>query len=396
MAPQDGLVSPAYVVARAFPETNAAYFVYLFRTAGYMREVDIFSRGIVPDRNRLYWESFKQIPSVFPPPDEQKLIVRFLDWHGAQTGKLLRAKRKLLALLNEQKQAIIHRAVTRGLDPNVELNPSGLPWLGDVPVGWGVTRLRNISARVTSGSRGWARYAADSRNISARVTSGSRGWSRYAADSGPLFIRIANLSRNSLYLRFHDTVRLALPSSELGEATRTRVNSGDLLLSITAFIGSVAVAPDNIGDAYVSQHVACCRLVADVNSRWVGYVLLSPIGQTHGALAMYGGTKQGLSLGDVKNYVVLLPPREAQDQIVDWIDRSTDRLSRQIGLVETEISAIREFRTRLIADVVTGKLDVRATAASLPEAIESAIDDEPDDADLEEGEDAPEDEEAAA
>jgi len=191
-------------------------------------------------------------------------------------------------------------------------------------------------------------------------------------------------------------VRLALPSSELGEATRTRVNSGDLLLSITAFIGSVAVAPDNIGDAYVSQHVACCRLVADVNSRWVGYVLLSPIGQTHGALAMYGGTKQGLSLGDVKNYVVLLPPREAQDQIVDWIDRSTDRLSRQIGLVETEISAIREFRTRLIADVVTGKLDVRATAASLPEAIESAIDDEPDDADLEEGEDAPEDEEAAA
>lgn len=287
IAPVDGLVSPAYVVARPFAETDAAYYTYVFRTAAYMREVDTFSRGIVPDRNRLYWESFKQMPSVYPPLDEQRLIVRFLDWHGAQTAKLIRAKKKIIALLNEQKQAIIHRAVTRGLDPNVRLKPSGIPWLGDVPEGWEVKRLRSVSNHVTSGSR---------------------GWSRYASDHGPLFIRIANLSRTGLHLRFDDVVRLSLPEKETGEATRARAVANDILVSITAYIGSVAVVPKGIGEAFVSQHVACCRVAHNVNPRWIGYVLLSPIGQTHGFLSMNGGTKHGLSLDDVKNYVVVLPP----------------------------------------------------------------------------------------
>ena len=105
IAPADGLVSPAYVVARPFAETDTAYYAYLFRTAAYMREIDVFSRGIVPDRNRLYWESFKQMPSVYPPIEEQRLIVRFLNWHGGQVARLVRAKKKLIALLNEQKQA---------------------------------------------------------------------------------------------------------------------------------------------------------------------------------------------------------------------------------------------------------------------------------------------------
>jgi type I restriction enzyme S subunit len=376
IAPADGLVSPAYVVARPFPEADAAYYAYLFRTAAYMREIDVFSRGIVPDRNRLYWESFKQMPSVYPPLDEQRLIVRFLDWHGAQTAKLVRAKKRIIALLNEQKQAIIHRAVTRGLDPNAKLKPSGIPWLGDVPEGWEVKRLRNIS-----------------RNI----TSGSRGWSRYAADQGPLFIRIANLSRTGLHLRFDDVVRLALPAAELGEAARTRTSAGDLLLSITAYIGSVAIVPDGIGEAYVSQHVACCRLIPQVNTRWIGYVLLSPVGQAHGTLSMYGGTKQGLSLDDVKNYVVLLPPLEFQDDIADWIDKSTRQISNSISAVEQEIALIQEFRTRLIADVVTGKLDVRSAAASLPDVTDiEPVDDLAEVDDLEEAIDATENEEVAA
>lgn len=143
VAPSDGLVSPAYVVARPHPETNSAYYAYLFRTAPYMREVDVFSRGIVPDRNRLYWESFKQMPSPYPPLDEQRLIVRFLDRHGAQTAKFIRAKKQLIALLNEQKQAIIHDAVTRGLDPNVKLKSSSIPWLGDVPEGWALRKIRH-------------------------------------------------------------------------------------------------------------------------------------------------------------------------------------------------------------------------------------------------------------
>ena len=83
VAPVEGLVSPAYVVARPFPETEARYFNYLFHTNVYMNEVDKYSRGIVKDRNRLYWDEFKQMPSAFPPTNEQKTIAHFLDANAA-------------------------------------------------------------------------------------------------------------------------------------------------------------------------------------------------------------------------------------------------------------------------------------------------------------------------
>ena len=79
VVPVDGLVSPAYIVARPYDGVHTPYFAYLFRTNAYRREVEYYSRGIVPDRNRLYWESFKQLPSIVPPTAEQKLIARFLD-----------------------------------------------------------------------------------------------------------------------------------------------------------------------------------------------------------------------------------------------------------------------------------------------------------------------------
>lgn len=344
VVPTDGLVSPAYVVARPFAEAYAPYYAYLFRTAAYMGEVDNYSRGIVKDRNRLYWESFKQIFSAVPPLEEQRAIVRFLDWHGSLTAKLIRAKRRLIALLNEQKQAIVHRAVTRGLDPSARLVPSGVSWLEDIPEGWELKRLRQICKRVTSGSR---------------------GWSRYAADDGPLFVRIANLSRTGLHLRFDDVVRLRLPQSELAEASRSRIEAGDLLISITAFIGSVAVAPDDLGDAYVSQHVSCCKLDGSVEPRWVGYVLLSPVGQTHGALSMYGGTKQGLSLDDVKDYPVLLPPRRLQSELSAWIDAQTQQISSTMDAIEREVLLLQELRARTISDAVSGQLDVRTVVATL-------------------------------
>lgn len=154
VVPLDGFVSPAYVVARPYPDVDARYFAYLFRTANYMRKVEIYSRGIVPDRNRLYWESFKQIFSPVPPVDEQRLIARFLDAYGALMARLIRAKQRLIKLLEEQKQAIILRAVTRGLDETVRLGPSGIRWLGDVPEHWELISLGAAATSIQTGAFG--------------------------------------------------------------------------------------------------------------------------------------------------------------------------------------------------------------------------------------------------
>ena len=97
-------------------------------------------------------ERSKGLPSRSPPPAEQAAIVRFLDWSNGRLERAIRAKRKVIALLNEQKQAIIYRAVTRGLAPTVPLKPSGIPWLGDIPQHWETVRNMSLFAhRVEAG-----------------------------------------------------------------------------------------------------------------------------------------------------------------------------------------------------------------------------------------------------
>jgi type I restriction enzyme, S subunit len=148
VCPVDGLVSPAYVVARPYPGVEPRYFAALFRTGEYMAEIDSASRGIVKDRNRLYWDQFKQMRSPWPPEAEQAAIVRFLDWATGRLERAIRAKRKVISLLTEQKQAIIHSAVTQGLDPTVPLKPSGVEWIGSIPKHWEVLSLKRVLRRL--------------------------------------------------------------------------------------------------------------------------------------------------------------------------------------------------------------------------------------------------------
>ena len=291
----------------------------------------------------IYSSQLKYFWLTLPSLPEQAAIVRYLDETDEKIHAYIGAKQRLIALLEEQRQAVIHKAVTRGLDPNVKLKRSGVEWLGDVPEHWEECRLRNVVSQVTTGSR---------------------GWSSYAAETGPLFIRVANLNRGSLTLRFDDVVRLELPQTS--EAARTRITPGDILVSVTAYIGSVGVVPDDFEEAYVSQHVARCQPLPGINSQWLGNVLLSEIGQTHGQISLYGGTKDGLSLGDVKNYPMLLPPPEEQINIVKFIEKSSASIADTIMRSRFQIELMEEYRTRLIADVITGQLDVRKAAEELP------------------------------
>lgn len=341
-----GIVSPAYIVQRPRAGQNPLYFHHLLRTPGFATEAERWSYGMTSDQWSLRPQHFKMIRCPSPPADEQAAIVRFLGHADRRIRLSIAAKQKMIRLLREQKAAIVHHAVTRGLNPNAPMKASDIDWLGDIPAHWALKRLRHIS-----------RF----------ITSGSRGWSSYAADDGPAFVRIGNLTRSSIELRREGMMRLALPEGAASEAPRTRIQANDVLLSITAYIGSVAVAPDDIGEAYVSQHVGLARLDSGDNPQWVAYCLLSPVGQTHGALSMNGGTKQGLSLDDVKNYPVLVPPRDEQDRIVLEIGRATIEVDRAIATADAEIDLLGEYRARLVTDIVTGKLDVRAAAAALPD-----------------------------
>jgi type I restriction enzyme S subunit len=359
--PVDGLVSPAYVVARPLEGCNALYFSYLFRTAAYQQEVNNASRGIVSDRNRLYWVDFKPLPSVVPPPEEQAAVVRFLGHANRRIDLAIQAKKKLIVLLNEQKQAIIHQAVTRGLDSNVRLKPSGVGCLRDVPEHWEHKRLKTLSVFITSGSRGWARFY---------------------SDSGSIFLRIGNISTSSIDLRLDRISYVTPPADTEGERTRAKAN--DILLSITAQIGAVGIVPTGFGEAFVNQHTALIRLRSGISvPRWVAYVLLSRFGKEQCQLLTNGGTKVGLTLDDVRCLSIICPPVEEQVRIVSEIEKRSGALNTSIAHTEREIALIQEYRTRLISDVVTGKLNVREAARHLPDETEELNTLEADNGDVE-------------
>jgi len=146
-----GIISPAYVVQRPREGAYPRYLHYLLRTPAFAKEAERWSYGITSDMWSLRPEHFKMIYGCLPSLPEQTAIVRYLDYVDRRVRRLVRAKQKLIWLLTEQKQAIIHRAVTRGLDPNVRLKPSGVEWLGDVPEHWEVLAIRRCSKTVKTG-----------------------------------------------------------------------------------------------------------------------------------------------------------------------------------------------------------------------------------------------------
>ncbi len=334
-----------------------------------------FVTGATRQRVNLQSTSERQI--LLPPLDEQRLIVRFLDWHGAHTAKLVRAKKRIIALLNEQKQAIIHRAVTSGLDPNAKLKPSGIPWLGDVPEGWEVKRLRRLATKFGSG-----------------VTP-KGGATGYTAD-GVMFLRSQNIHFDGLRLR--DVARIPRATHEAMKGTQ--VQACDVLLNITgASIGRACAVPVSFAeDANVNQHVCIIRVNRDeVVPEFLAAVISTRVMQREIRFEQNGASREGLTLDAIKSFAIPLPPLSDQRQILDSIKLDASQWDAVAVRFEREITLIQEFSTRLIADVVTGKLDARAAAASLPEVTEmEPIDDLTEGDDLDEVADDAESEEAAA
>jgi type I restriction enzyme, S subunit len=137
------------------------------------------------------------------------------------------------------------------------------------------------------------------------------------------------------------------------------VRANDVLISITAYIGSVAVIDDTL-DAYVNQHIALTRPALDrVSPRWITYCFLSAIGKSQFQQLLYGGTMDGLGLDDVRNLIASLPPVKEQTAIVEFLDKESAKTDSLIAKIGEGIGKLKEYRTALISAAVTGKIDVR-------------------------------------
>ncbi|MNL46973.1 EcoKI restriction-modification system protein HsdS [compost metagenome] len=167
------------------------------------------------------------------------------------------------------------------------------------------------------------------------------------------------MTRDDITLDLSDIQRVVVPPGSEGE--RTGVRPGDVLFSITAYLGSVAVVPANLGLAYVSQHVALARLnKKKLLPEWLAYVAKSIVGKTYLEMQGYGGTNVQLSLDDVANLPVTVPPIREQEAIVQFVRTETAKLEAMTEQAQQATALLQERRTAVISAAVTGKIKVTA------------------------------------
>jgi type I restriction enzyme S subunit len=346
---KSGLVSPDYAVFKLLGGDLVTLLLARLKSPDLVSQFALESKGIGSGFNRLYSDKFGAIAISLPPPDEQAAIVRFLDHANRNIDGFIRAKRKLIGLLNEQKQAIIHRAVTRGLHPDVPLKPSGIPWLGDIPQHWEAKRikylLREVDNRSTTGLEPL---------LSMRMHHGLVVFSEH-------FTRPPQAA---------SLVGFKIVRPRQFVVNRMQAGNGVIFPSCLNITG--LVSPD----------YAVFDPIADVNVDYLGELFRSRT-----LRVKFRSESKGLGTG-TSGFMRLyndrfgaihipLPPREEQDAILKGIEDQSKDLTTAIARTKREIALMQEYRTRLTADLVTGKLDVREAAAKLPEPpAEEVLEDE--------------------
>jgi type I restriction enzyme S subunit len=342
------------------------YFYYVLRTA--TRHVEEQAGGIIG----LVHVTKPVLGSVRVPlalSHERVGIVRFLDWANGRLERAIRAKRKVIALLGERKQAIIHRAVTRGLDPSVPLKPSGIPWLADIPQHWDTPLFGRLLARV------------------------EQGWSPVAAEGELALGQWAVLTLSAVRRGVFNPSAIKPVSLTANIPMEIEVGDGDVLLTRSN-------TRDRVGDVCIVRTPRAKTILCDLIYRlqvragsivpeFLVYQLLSNVGRGQIERDARGssGTMPKISQGHIKSWRILLPHMDEQKRIVENIDAESAPIATTISRLEREIELLREYRTRLVADVVTGKLDVREAAGklhSMPDEAAEASDamfDAPDDVD---------------
>jgi type I restriction enzyme, S subunit len=359
IATSPGVTSPDYRVFSIRERGTCCdrYMLYVLRMLYRNRGFYAWGQGSAQlGRWRLPRRRFNDFPFPVPSFIEQAAIARFLDWANGRLKRAMRAKRKVIALLNEQTRAIIHRAVTRGLDPSVPLKSSGVPWLGDIPRHWEVRRLRHL--------------------IIGRLNYGANAAAEFTNPDWPRYIRITDFRTDGSLKA--DTFRSLPPAIASGYI----VSPGDILFARSgATVGKAFLVQGLAGSACHAGYLIRAR--PDQHLVRPEYLFAFTQSNAFGAWkdsTFNTATIQNIAADKYANLRVPLPTLPEQGLILESVTIQQRPLLATISRLGREIELLREYGARLVADVVTGKLDVREAAARLPD--EASSDTTEDDADV--------------
>jgi type I restriction enzyme, S subunit len=272
--------------------------------------------------------------------EEQWAIAAFLDREIAKIDALVAKKGRLIELLQEQRSALVTDAVTKGLDPAAPVKDSGLDWLGEIPAHWGLKRL-------------WHLTPPDRRIMYGIVLPGPN------VEDGVPIVKGGDVSAQRLRLALLNRTTFEIESGYV----RSRLRGGDLVYAIRGSIGEVAMVPDELAGANLTQDAARVSYTPATYGPWLLYALRSAVVFAQLEAGALGATIKGINIRDLKRASIPVPPRKEQEAIARFLGRETARIDALVTKIADAIDRLHELRTALISAAVTGKIDVREEVA---------------------------------
>ena len=269
-------------------------------------------------------DSYFQERIPLPSLVEQTQIANFLDHKTEQIDELIRIKERQIELLQEQRTALINQAVTKGLDPNVEIKPSSVEWIGEIPKHWKIKRLKYIADINMGQSPPSEEYNSD--QIGTPFLQGN-------AEFGP----------------HHPTPKIYCPTA------KKYAKPCDILLSVRAPVGAINIADQEYG---IGRGLCAIRpRMSQLEPNYAKYLV--EVVRTELYFVATGSTYDAVTIDEVSNMICVLSPLSEQAQIANFLDQKTEQIDKLITTEHRKIELLKEYRQSLIFEAVTGKIDVR-------------------------------------
>ena len=283
-------------------------------------------------------DTLRNLKIPLPSLEEQQSIINFLDYKTGQCDRFIANRQKQIELLNEQKAAIINKSVTKGINTNAKMKPSGIEWIGDIPEHWKVSKVKfiaNVKGRI--GFRGYT--------ITDLVDEGQ----------GALTLGATHIDKNG---EINLTKPVFISWDKYYESPEIMVEQGDILVVQRGSIGVVGIVNLDIGYATINPSLTILKKV-NMNRYLLFLQLRSKIVKEHINVNFNETAVPMLSQNQILNFNILLLPTEEQQSIVDFITKETSKIETLISKYQKQIDLMQEYRTALISQAVTGKIDVR-------------------------------------
>ena len=350
-----GHVSPAYAVYNISPLLDSRYVHHLLRSQFYLKVYLRYLYGIRPNSFQIKADDWNSIPVIVPPLDTQKTIADFLDRETDRIDRLVEKKQRLIELLAEKRQALITRAVTRGLDQDLtdkredtrvieggggvfEVSENVLKAYRDIPSDWNLRKLKFIS---------------DIRNSNVDKI--------ISEEEEP--VRLCNYTDVYYHERITPDLYFKQGSATKVEIRRFQLKSGQIIITKDSEswddIGIPALVTENMPDVLCGYHLSIFDPYQELDGGFLTWLCRSEPLNGQFKLAANGVTRFGISQYAMKNAYIVLPPACTQKAIAEFLDRETGRIDRLIEKTQQSITLLSEFRSALITAAVTGQIDVK-------------------------------------